>query len=166
MANELTPISDDRQGDDSTAAIDDESEVAVSVQSEGLLLAGDPAEVEAYVDRIRGIAGHAIDVVGVDKATLGNATGLAAGAASFLGQSAKFVQLHPESLKAIHKGQLIPGTDGFYRMMTRGADKKFVQQLQWKKADLTPTRMISMQMVAVQIALKTAIAEVEESVQR
>ncbi|MBB5164133.1 hypothetical protein [Mycobacterium sp. AZCC_0083] len=112
------------------------------------------------------MAGYAIDVVGVDKAALGNATGLAAGAASFLGQTAKFVQLHPESVKAIQKGQLIPGTDGFFRMMTRGADKKFVSQLQWKNANLTPTRMMSLQMVAVQMALKSAIAEVEESVRR
>jgi hypothetical protein len=97
---------------------------------------------------------------------LGNAAGLAAGAAAFLGQSAKFVQLHPESIKAIHRDDLISGTDGFFRMMTRGADKKFVSQLQWKKTNVNPARMMSLQMVAVQLALKTAIAEVEESVQR
>jgi hypothetical protein len=153
-------------GDDLPTIIGQEGDVVVSVQPEGLLVAGDPAEVEAYVDRIRGFAGHAVDVVGVDKAMLGNATGLTAGAASFLGQSAKFVQLHPESVKAISRGELIPGDAGFYRMMTRGADNKFVKQLQWKQANLTPTRMMSMQMVAVQIALKTAIAEVEESVKR
>lgn len=138
----------------------------ICVQTEGILVAGDPADIEAYVERIRGLAGNAVDVIGADKASLGNAAGLAAGAASFLGQSAKFVQLHPDSVKAIQKGQLIPGTDGFYRMMTRGADKKFVSQLQWKQANLTPTRMMSLQMVAVQLALKTAIAEVEHSVQR
>ena len=138
----------------------------ICVQAEGVLVAGDPTDIEAYVERIRGLAGNAVDVIGADKASLGNAAGLAAGAASFLGQSAKFVQLHPDSVKAIQKGQLIPGTDGFYRMMTRGADKKFVSQLQWKQANLTPTRMMSLQMVAVQLALRTAIAEVEQSVQR
>ncbi|WP_235892480.1 hypothetical protein [Mycolicibacterium hodleri] len=148
------------------AVIPQEGEVAVCVQAEGLLVAGDPAEIEAYVERIRGLAGNAIDVIGVDGTTVANATGLAAGAAAFLGQSAKFVQLHPESVKAIQKGQLIPGDPGFYRMMTRGADNKFVRQLQWKKTNVTPARLASMQMAAVQMALKTAIAEVEESVQR
>ena len=152
--------------DDLPAVISHDGEVVVSVQPEGLLVAGDPAEIEVYVERIRSSAGYAIDVVGVDKAMLGNATGLAAGAAAFLGQSARFVQLHPESVKAIHKGQLIPGSDGFFRMMTRGADKKFVSQLQWKQTNINPARMMSLQMVAVQLALKTAIAEVEESVQR
>lgn len=143
-----------------------EGEVAVSVQAEGVLVAGDPTEIAAYVDSIRGLAGNAIDVVGVDKATVANATGLAAGAAAFLGQSATFVKLHPESVKALKQGRLIPGDPGFYRMMTRGADNKFVKQLQWQKTNVTPARLASMQMVAVQLALKTAIAEVEESVRR
>lgn len=165
VSDDATPA-ENSEIDDLPAVIPREGEVAVSVQAEGLLVAGDPAEIESYVERIQGIVGHAVGVAGVDKASLGNTTGLAAGAAAFLGQSAKFVQLHPESVKAIQKGQLIPGTDGFYRMMTRGADKKFVSQLQWKNANLTPTRMMSLQMVAVQLALKSAIAEVEESVQR
>ncbi|MFA5608474.1 MAG: hypothetical protein WDA07_15110 [Leucobacter sp.] len=169
MADDLVsmpPGPADDEPDPLPALQQDGGEIAISVQPEGLLLAGDPIEIAAYVDRIRGAVGHAVDVAGVDKASLGNATGLAAGAAAFLGQSAKFVQLHPESVQAIQKGQLIPGTDGFYRMMTRGADKKFVSQLQWKSANLTPTRMMSLQMVAVQLALKSAIAEVEESVRR
>ncbi|BBX27426.1 hypothetical protein [Mycolicibacterium alvei] len=169
MPNELdptTPVPVDSVPDELPAVIPHDGEVAVSVQPEGLLVAGDPSEIEAYVDRIRGAAGNVVGVMGVDKTALGNVAGLAAGTASFLGQSAKFVQLHPESLKAIQKGRLIPGTDGFYRMMTRGADKKFVSQLQWKHANLTPARMMSLQMVAVQLALKSAIAEVEESVKR
>lgn len=169
MPNELDPTTPAPVGsvpDGLPAVIPHDGGVAVSIQSEGLLVAGDPSEIQAYVERIRGVAGDVVGVMGVDQAALGNVTGLAAGAASFLGQSAKFVQLHPQSLKAIQKGQLIPGTDGFYRMMTRGADKKFVSQLQWKHANLTPARMMSLQMVAVQLALKSAIAEVEESVKR
>lgn len=169
MASDFDPtkaIPADDSAEDLPAVIPQGGEVVVAVQPEGLLVGGDPAEVEAYVERIRGSAGYAIDVLGIDKAMLGNTTGLAAGAAAFLGQSARFVQLHPESVKAIQKGKLIPGTDGFFRMMTRGPDKKFVSQLQWKPTNVNPARMMSLQMVAVQLALKTAIAEVEESVQR
>ena len=169
MAGELDPIVPPHVEDApdlSPAVAAEPGEIAISVQPEGLLVAGDQTDVEEYVERIRGVVGRAADVAGVDKASLGNSAGLAAGAMAYLGQSAKFVQLHPESVKAIQKGQLIPGTDGFYRMMTRGADKKFVSQLQWKNANLTPARMMSLQMVAIQLALKSAIAEVEESVRR
>ncbi|BBY17727.1 hypothetical protein [Mycolicibacterium litorale] len=137
-------------------------EVVVSTQPEGLLVGGDPEAVEAYLQRLTENAGYAIQVVGLDKVSLGNATGLAASAASILGQSAKFVQLHPDSIKAVRKGQLIPGTDGFFRMTTRGADKKFVSQLQWKPTNVNPAKLMSAQMLAVQIALKTAISEVED----
>jgi hypothetical protein len=169
MADDFDPNNDavaERADDPPPAQVAQDGEIVVSVQPEGLLVSGDPIDVEAYVERIRGSVGHAVDVVGVDKAMLGNVTGLAAGAAAFLGRSAKFVQLHPESVKAIHRDQLIQGTDGFFRMMTRGADKKFVKQLQWKQTNVNPARLMSLQMVAVQLALKTAIAEVEESVQR
>ena len=115
LAGDLEPVTPDHIDEvpDTLPAVVEQGEIAISVQSEGVLVAGDPAQIDEYIERIRGIAGHAVGVAGVDKATLGNATGLAAGAASFLGQSAKFVQLHPESVKAIQKGQLIPGTDGF-----------------------------------------------------
>lgn len=143
-----------------------DGELVVAAQSEGLLVGGDPEAVESYLARLRESAGQAARVVGVDKVSLGNATGLLAGAASVLGQSGKFVQLHPDSVTAIRQGNLIPGTDGFFRMMTRGADNKFVQQLQWKPTTVNPQRLMSVQMVAVQLALKSAIAEVEDSVRR
>nr|WP_207383909.1 hypothetical protein [Mycolicibacterium komanii]CRL70045.1 hypothetical protein CPGR_01816 [Mycolicibacterium komanii] len=145
---------------------DQTAEVVVSVQPEGVLVGGDPRGVDAYLEHIKNTVGHAVQVVGIDKAGIGNATGAAAGAASFLGQSAKFVQLHPDSLEAIRKGRLIPGTDGFFRMMTRGTDNRFRSQLQWKPTDVNPARMMSAQMLAVQLALKTAISEVEDAVAR
>lgn len=169
MAHELEPLGPTSAEDSSDAlpaVIPHSGEIAVSVQSEGLLITGDDADIAEYLERLRGAAQHAIDVVGADRASIANAAGLAAGATAFFGQSAKFVQLHPESLKAIQKGRLIPGTDGFYRMMTRGADKKFVSQLQWKPANLTPARLMSLQTIAVQMALTSAIAEVEASVKR
>ncbi|AEF34596.1 conserved hypothetical protein [Mycolicibacter sinensis] len=83
-----------------------------------------------------------------------------------LGQAGKYVQLHPDSIKAIQKYQLIPGTDGFFRMTTLGPDNKFVQQLQWRSTTMGPQTLLSAQMVAVQLALKSAIAEVEDAVRR
>ncbi|OBK86376.1 hypothetical protein A5648_05955 [Mycolicibacter sinensis] len=83
-----------------------------------------------------------------------------------LQQAGKFVQLHPDSLAAIQRGNLIPGTDGFFRMMTRGADSKFTEQLQWRPARLDPQQLASLQMIGVQVALKAAIADVSDSIHR
>lgn len=61
---------------------------------------------------------------------------------------------------------MISGTDGFYRMMIRGADSKFTEQLQWRPAMLDPQQLVSLQMIGVQVALKAAIADVSDSIQR
>jgi hypothetical protein len=141
-------------------------EVVVALQPEGVLVGGDPDAVDSYLSRLRDFAGQAVQVAGIDKASLGNAAGLLAGAASLFGQAGKFVQLHPESYRAIKQGNLIPGTDGFYRMMTRGADNKFLQQLQWKPAAANPAQLMSAELIGVQLALKAAVSEVEEAVRR
>jgi hypothetical protein len=147
-------------------AIATADEVEVWVYPEGLLVGGAPGAVESYLTRLRATAGRTMRVAGVDKASVGNATGLLAGAATVLGESGKFVQLHPDSINALKVGNWIPGTDGFFRMTTRTADGAFFRQLQWRPAALGPTQMMSLQMVAVQIALKSAIAEVESAVRR
>lgn len=143
-----------------------DGEIVVAMQPEGILVGGDPEAVESYLTRLREAAGHAVQVAGVSKSSLGNATGLLAGVTTMLGQAGKYVQLHPDSIKAIQKYQLIPGTDGFFRMTTLGPDNKFVQQLQWRPTTMGPQTLLSAQMVAVQLALKSAIAEVEDAVRR
>lgn len=141
-------------------------EVVVMQQPEGLLVGGDPEAVEAYLERLRESSGNAVQVAAIDKAALTNAAGLGVGVAALLQQAGKFVQLHPDSLAAIQRGNLVPGTDGFFRMMTRGADSKFTEQLQWRPAMLDPQQLVSLQMIGVQVALKAAISDVSDSIHR
>lgn len=143
-----------------------DGEIVVAMQPEGLLVGGDPEAVESYLERLRASAGRAVQVAGISKSSLGNATALFTGVASVLGQTGKYVQLHPDSMKAITRDKLIPGTDGFFRMTTRGADNKFVEQLQWRPTVMGPQTLMSAEMVAMQLALKSAIAEVENAVRR
>ena len=144
----------------------DSDEVEVSVQHGGIVIAGDPAAVEAYLARLRNFAGKTMSVTGIDKASVGNAAGLLAGLAGILAESGKYVQLHPDSIAALQVGNWIPGTDGFFRMMTRGGDGLFLQQLQWAPANMAATQMVGLQLIAVQMALKAALADVETAVRR
>ncbi|MGV0836888.1 hypothetical protein [Mycolicibacterium thermoresistibile] len=141
-------------------------DLVVAAQPEGLLIEGAPEDVDSYVARLRESAGHPLEEVRLDSARGGKAFGLGAGAVSSVRQSGTFVQLSPESMKALAAGRRIPGDNGFYRMMTRGPDGKFLKQLQWKSTSVSPQRLMGAQMIAVQIALTSAIAQVDESVQR
>ena len=141
-------------------------EVVFALEPEGILLGGDPDAVQSYLNRIRQAAGRAIDVAEIDEGSIASAGALAAGLAGVFGRSRQFVQLHPDSVEAIKNHKLVPGTDGFFRMVVTGLDGKFLHQLQWRPVVLAPTDMLAIQMVALQIALKAAIAEVDESIQR
>lgn len=141
-------------------------EVEVSVQPGGLVVAGDPEAVEAYLSRLRTFAGKTMRVAGISKSSVSNVAGLLAGMAGVFADSGKFVQLHPDSVNALRMGNWIPGTDGYYRMMTRGGDGLFLQQLQWAPSQIAPPQMLAVQLIATQLALKAAIADVEEAVRR
>lgn len=142
------------------------SEVVIAVSDAGLLVDGDPDAVKSLIDRIKAAAGHVVDTAGVTKGAVGNLAALAVGTASTFVQSGQFVQLSAKSMNAIRTGRLIPGDPGFFRMTTVGSGGQFLQQLQWRPVSLGPTQMLSVQMIALQMALKMAIAEVNESIKR
>lgn len=148
------------------SATTDPDEVVVSFHDEALLLGGDPAAVESYLTRLRAAAGQAVRVAGIDSASLANAASRLAGLTSVLDNFGKYVQLHPDSLNALTNGNLVPGSDGFFRMTTSADDGQFLAHLQWRPAVLGPEAMVSAQMIAVQMALKSAIAQVEDAVRR
>ncbi|SEP88018.1 hypothetical protein SAMN04488583_1339 [Mycobacterium sp. 88mf] len=141
-------------------------DVEVSMQAGGLMVSGDPRAVDAYLSQLRVFAGKTMRVTGVNKSSISHAAGMLAGMTGILADSGKYVQLHPDSVNALRVGNWIPGTDGYYRMMTRGGDGLFLQQLQWAPAHIAPTQMAALQLIAVQMALKAAIANVEEAVRR
>ncbi|OBI31977.1 hypothetical protein A5711_20405 [Mycobacterium sp. E2238] len=142
----------------------DNDDVVVSLQDESLLLGGDPAAVESYLTRLRATAGHAMRVAGIDSASLANAA--IAGLASFLADSGKYVQLHRDTVDALREGNLVPLSDGVFRLTTGVDAGELLAQLQWRPELLGPEVMLSAQMIAVQMALKSAVAEVEDAVRR
>ncbi|MGD1171088.1 hypothetical protein [Mycobacterium seoulense] len=141
----------------------DADEVVVACHDEALLLGGDPAAVESYLTRLRAIAGHGMRVAGIDAASL--AGGLV-GVAALLADSGKYVQLHRDTVDALREGNLVPLGEGFFRMTTGVDAGELLAQLQWQPAVLGAEAMMSAQMIAVQVALKSAVAQVEDAVRR
>jgi len=144
----------------------DTDEVVVSFHDEALLLGGDPAAIESYLIRLRATAGQAMRVAGIDRASLANAVSRLAGLTSLLADTGKYVQLHRDSVNVLKNCDLIPGSDGFFRMTALADDGQFLAQIQWRPAVLGPDAMMSAQMIAVQMALKSAVAQVEDAVRR
>ena len=148
------------------SAITDADEVVVSFHDEALLLGGDPAAVESYLARLRAIAGQGMRVAGIDNASLASAASRLVGLTSLLAESGKYVQLHRDTLDALKDGNLVPLGEGFFRMTTGADAGQLLAQLQWQPAVLGAEAMMSAQMIAVQVALKSAVAQVEDAVRR
>jgi len=148
------------------SATTDTDEVVVSFQDEALLLGGNPAAVESYLTRLRAVVGQAMRVTGIDSTSLAKAASGLAGLTSVLDNFGKYVQLDPDSLNALTKDNLVPSGDGFFRITTSADDGQFLAHLQWRPAGFGPEAMVSAQMIAVQMALTSAIAQVEDAVRR
>ncbi|MEZ0358909.1 hypothetical protein [Mycobacterium sp. SA01] len=144
----------------------EDGDVEVSLQPGGLVVSGEPEAVEAYLSRLRTVAGKTMQVTGINRSSIANAAGLLAGMAGILADTGKYVRLHPDSVNALRVGNWIPGTDGYFRMMTRGDNGLFLQQLQWAPSQITPPQMLAVQLIATQLALKSAVADVEKAVRR
>ncbi|MFZ2176661.1 MAG: hypothetical protein WAW17_21985 [Rhodococcus sp. (in: high G+C Gram-positive bacteria)] len=143
-----------------------DTELAVSLDEEGLLVSGDPVVVARYLARIKSLAGEAIEVSGITSSSAADAGAIAAGVLSTAAQAGEFVRMSPKSIQALRTHRVLPGDNGFFRMTVVDEAGKFRNQLQWQKIALGPTQALSLQLLAVQIALSTSIASVEESVLR
>lgn len=141
----------------------DADEVVVALHDKALLLGGDPAAVESYLTRLRSIAGPGMRVAGIDAASL--ASGLV-GVAALLADCGKYVQLHRDAVDALKEGNLVPLGEGFFRLATGVDAGELLASLQWQPAVLGAEAMMSAQMIAVQVALKSAVAQVEDAVRR
>ncbi|WP_032364438.1 hypothetical protein [Rhodococcoides fascians] len=140
--------------------------IAVSVQPEGVLVAGDVDAVEGYLACIKDLAGDAVQVAGIDKASLTSAAAVAGGLTTTASQHGQFVRLSPESLKMLQSYKVLPGAGGYNRMTVVDASNKFRGQMQWKSVSVAPTRALGLQLLAVQIALQTAVQSVTDAVER
>ena len=142
------------------------NELAVSVEPEGILVAGDPDVVAGYLARLTDLAGEALAVSGVSKTSMANVAAAAVGVKAIAAQAGQFVRLSPDSIQALKTYKVLPGDSGFFRMTVVDEVGKFRQQLQWQKVPLDPTQALSLQLLAVQVALEVAIASVNESIAR
>lgn len=82
------------------------------------------------------------------------------------GSTTELIRLSPASLDLLRAHGAVPGEGGFFRMFVQDRSGKIAGQLQWEQVNLGIEGALSMQTAAVTLALRGAIAEVQESVQR
>ncbi|MBM4588397.1 hypothetical protein GS507_09325 [Rhodococcus hoagii] len=141
-------------------------DLAVAVSSDGVLVSGDPEQVSTYVDRLRDAAAGAVSVAGVDRRSLADIGAAVAAVSAVAAQSGEFVRLSPSSMELLRQFNVLPGSDGFNLMTVVDDSGIFRGQLRWQSVALEPTQLLGMQMAMATVALRTAIASVEQAVEQ
>ncbi|NLE82642.1 MAG: DUF4357 domain-containing protein [Rhodococcus sp.] len=142
------------------------SEVAVTVESEGVLVCGDQSAVTRYVAELRSLVSEAIDTVDVSPVVVAHGAAVAAAGLSIAAHAGEYVRLSPATVEVLKTAHRLPVGNGFFRgVLTDGAGK-FVHQVQWQRVTMPPIQLTNIQMLAMQVALSSAIASVEKSVAR
>ncbi|MFD3707106.1 hypothetical protein ACFWUP_28555 [Nocardia sp. NPDC058658] len=145
---------------------DSETALSVSVEPEGLLVAGDADAVATYLRKLRFNAVELVEVAGVDAQTVTGAAALATGLAAIGAQHGTFVRIRPADIELLRKFKVIPGESGFNRMTVTDVAGRFRGQMQWQPVQLAGTKALSLQMAVATIALQTAIAETTAAIER
>lgn len=145
----------------------DSSATAVVLDEDGVLVVGDDENVRSYISGLTSLAKDAVSVAGVSKKSVADGAALATAAAGMAASAGQYVKLSPASMDLLRTSDLIPGQPGFYLSTLRQSSSNlFAGQLQWQPVALGPTQLASAQMLMMMIALRTAIASVEDAVAR
>ena len=140
-------------------------EVSLVLQDDGLLVAGDPAAVARYVDRLRTVVGPLRDA-GVTERSLSE-VGAAASALGGLGATGgAYFKMSPESLQRFQAGGAIPGgQEGYFKGILHNGHH-FAGNLDFKQVSFAAEQALSVQFAMATVALRAAINEVQEAVAR
>ncbi|MGW6694936.1 hypothetical protein ACWF62_14310 [Rhodococcus sp. NPDC054953] len=138
------------------------------VDDGGILVTGDQEFVSKYVDRLKAIASDAVSVADLSGKNVADIAAIGGAAAALHAGAAagEFVRISQRSMDLIRNQNLIPGDPGYYLSTVRDGAGKFSGQIQWSPVSMLPAQALALQMAMVTISLRTAIASVEQAVER
>ena len=140
--------------------------MAVFTEAEGVLVCGDQNAVARYVAQLRNVVSDAIDTAYVSPVVAAHSAAVAAAGLSVASQAGEYVRSSPTTVEALKSMHRLPVGNGFFRgVLTDGAGR-FAHQVQWQRVTMTSAQLTNIQMLAMQVALASAIASVEKSVAR
>jgi hypothetical protein len=136
-----------------------------TVGESGVLVTGEQSAVSAYTAQLRNLASKWGQPVTVSEvADVGAA---AAAVTSFAASSGSYIQLSQRSMELLRQHQMIPGqTAGFFQGAVRGAQGRFAGTLEFQPVSLAASQAAALQLAAATIALRVAVENVQQAVER
>lgn len=139
---------------------EESGEVIALVDHGGVLVAGPREMVDGVVARLTGVPGAR------SYRTVADPAAAVAAAVASVRTGREYVRLSPASLQLLREHGAVPGDAGYFRMFVHDNTKRIAGQLQWEQVNLGVEHALSLQVSAVSLALRAAILDVQQSVER
>jgi hypothetical protein len=139
------------------------SDLVVAPADSGLLLAGDQSAIDLFVESLSSTAG----VRGAVRRTALDAASLASTVAAVHASSGEYVQFSRQTLEQLTKHGKVPSSNaGYFQGTVRATDGSILSFVEWTSIDFTPEQALALQQAATMMALRAAINEVTEAIER
>jgi len=150
---------------------DPSRQIELVVTDDGVMLAGSNDSVRAALDQFSEFGKTAIEVADVNQRKAASALAAGAGGAntiaSAMATSGRMVMLSKASAEKLKTMQLIPAGNGYSHGVLATSGGKFGHLIKFKQVPMaSPGALVGVQMLAVQMALQAAIADVTKAVER
>jgi len=141
------------------------AEVSIVVQEDGLLVAGEPAVVDRYVEQLRELS-PSLGNPGLMPQALAEVASAATGLAALRVTSGTYFRMSPESLELYRSLKVMPGSPGCFKGIFQGAGGLIVKQADFQEVSLVAEQALSLQTMMATVALRAAIQQVQNAVER
>ena len=139
-------------------------EVVLAAEGDAVLLGGDPAAVQLVVRELERLTGPGARRL---KGAAADSTSALATVWGLHASAAEYVRFSPEAMQRLRELGRIPSSSntGYFRSFVRDG-RLFAGNLDWAPVDVNPTQALMVQQAALAFALRAAIRDVAEAVQR
>lgn len=143
------------------------AELVLVTEQDGLIVSGPAKDVERLVADLSRLGGAGVTRSGLAPvAAVADAAGIVASVGAVAASSCEYVRLTGRSLALLQEHGAVPAREGGAFRSFVFNDGKFAGNLDWSAVSLGPERALAIQSAALGLALRTAIKQVEQAVER
>jgi hypothetical protein len=137
--------------------------IEIFTSGSGMIVEGSPAAVSTFVDQMLDATK---EVGGRSNHFVVDGIQVAANIAAFHQTYREYFEFSPRALKLLEEHGAIATAGGYYRSFVQNVSGDFAGNLDWRPLNLGPEQALSLQAAAGQLALRAAIKEVQDALER
>ncbi|MEO6500533.1 MAG: hypothetical protein ABIQ09_01320 [Jatrophihabitantaceae bacterium] len=143
-----------------------DQEITLAVVGEGLVCLGDRTVVDDYIARIQTVSRRSWQDLGITTQSLTDLGAAASTLAAFHAEAGQYFRMSPESLAMFRESALVPGADGYFKVVARNNRGQFAGNYDLQSVTFDAQQAMSLQLAMATASLRAAIKDVAKAIER